>query len=1447
MANNIKFEVKNQLADLDLQRKTEVALSGLQQELINKKTDLLGKKTIEEATKFLQGLPILSDEKNGVLMLGDKYMKFDKGDPNKYQEALNEFKEEIEKANIEIESNNLFKEAQVNVVVNQTKEETGKLQNDVVVNTFLYAPSKDEIERNTLFQTFLRSGNDFERSLNEYTSSQVDAFKTTLLAAMQSARDKYQAVNGKQGEVKFTWNEWYTLQFVEAHKDQLKGRISDNTRNTLLREYRDGLKQDGTPKDLQGFENPNNSTKPTSVEQNSTDWKEVAKEEKKEGNKPETTPEVEKPTAVENLTPAQRDSEIKKTIAELIQNGWIKVEKVDGKAAPYAINLTQKQWQWFRKLYDLNYINTAIQEAQDGSLKISRIDKRINKLVDKAQRFAVEWKFDEATKATRKANELAQEKVRDSAEYAKLATDLANLTERYQRNVGLGSAGLAVAKQSKEFGYHGNTFAIDAYHPAFVNICKTLCVSEPQFGSIIDLWNGQQAVIDCPELRRYSNNQIDAGLRNFTPDAYNKCPSEYRQGWLEKLFLQTNMTPEQAKKNANLLTAWGIGVGLFFLGRWLFTGKWIDGKEHKAGWFFGRLWITAWSLLWINMLSQGFTGNNAMDIIKWLWYGDVKFEDLWNGKMGKERILGGRFDVANIALRDIPMVALAGCSVEAQWGGIKVNLSQLEAYLTTQLQDTKLSADRRGILEQQLEAIKSLKNDPQGEQKLQALFAEMGITYAYISDPKNSSLTLNDNFDTKSKNGQKLQEYLDKQWSKLAVPDSDPEVTAYLLFGKPTIDELAAKGKFTKLTEFEKAKDTQVVEPALLKVDQKYAPALQLALNKMSAIDFSKNNGARPGFSYENGILSLDSYGVKTPIWLDADNEYRVVWLDIPFPSAEEAVKTANLLNFIVVTYNWSATVEDPFNFIFWDIKKTDWLKTRRECFDKSKVASTIKNIFGTEVIDGDDYTLFPWTKSTIKDIGWSELAWNAGRTKLVQYLNGLKKKTDQTSIWKKWVDGQAWIVHTNEIDGWIDSTRMQFPKAEVDNSSATNTSSSAALESNGNAAAVTGVATGAGVVTQTVGWNGGNNTSGITNDSQNDVTHNWIEDEKLYWVSDNLRTMKNEERAKKLETNFADKIKDLQKLYSEAKSSSKTNKIEAVWLDGFFLAWANSIWKNDWNTNAYIEFEYEWSKYQRQPKHNIPKLIENFTDQTVKKGDTAKENDKKEAVTPASSVLNSAVDVQNKINIKDTTPYVKPINDYLRGKNINSYWITNWYLKVDKIPNNKNLWLYLIRSANSPNATRKLWEISPNEYATESSTINMGVIDSKVASLLTVDQNAIALTGILKNKSYSIADLFWNKPISTPKNNVIEIEKGKENVYLKSFFNQSNNDTILITNAIYKENKILELSIPALNNTPLVITLKEGAKNDENEIKKILAKQILKKIDKQMSTQTSWASASWW
>lgn len=132
---NIKFEVKNQLADLDLQDKTKVALSGLQAELINKKNELLGKKTIQEATKFLEGLPILSDDTKKLIVLGDKFIQFDSND-SKYQEVLNEFKEEIEKANTDIDSSKLFKEAQVDNLLDSNQNKIYETQNQIKTSNF---------------------------------------------------------------------------------------------------------------------------------------------------------------------------------------------------------------------------------------------------------------------------------------------------------------------------------------------------------------------------------------------------------------------------------------------------------------------------------------------------------------------------------------------------------------------------------------------------------------------------------------------------------------------------------------------------------------------------------------------------------------------------------------------------------------------------------------------------------------------------------------------------------------------------------------------------------------------------------------------------------------------------------------------------------------------------------------------------------------------------------------------------------------------------------------------------------------------------------------------------------------------------------------------------------------------------------------------------------------
>ena len=112
----------------------------------------------------------------------------------------------------------------------------------------------------------------------------------------------------------------------------------------------------------------------------------------------------------------------------------------------------------------------------------------------------------------------------------------------------------------------------------------------------------------------------------------------------------------------------------------------------------------------------------------------------------------------------------------------------------------------------------------------------------------------------------------------MSNPAIDTDITSYIATGKPTIQELASKGKFTTKTVERQVADVEIMDPALKQVDKKHAEALQLALNKTAAIDFSKNVQSRPRFEYDKNtnILTLNSYGLKTPIWVDAEGTYRV-------------------------------------------------------------------------------------------------------------------------------------------------------------------------------------------------------------------------------------------------------------------------------------------------------------------------------------------------------------------------------------------------------------------------------------------------------------------------------------------------------------------------------------------------------------------------------------------
>jgi hypothetical protein len=81
---------------------------------------------------------------------------------------------------------------------------------------------------------------------------------------------------------------------------------------------------------------------------------------------------------------------------------------------------------------------------------------------------------------------------------------------------------------------------------------------------------------------------------------------------LETFFLKnTKMSPEQARRNASLLSTGWLLAGLFFGIKWL-VSKDASGKTN----FMGRAAIIAWSILGVNMLSQGLTGKSAGDFVK---------------------------------------------------------------------------------------------------------------------------------------------------------------------------------------------------------------------------------------------------------------------------------------------------------------------------------------------------------------------------------------------------------------------------------------------------------------------------------------------------------------------------------------------------------------------------------------------------------------------------------------------------------------------------------------------------------------------------------------------------------------------------------------------------------------------------------------------------------------
>lgn len=755
------------------------------------------------------------------------------------------------------------------------------------------------------------------------------------------------------------------------------------------------------------------ATGTTPEKKDDTEWTKIDTPASSEQAKEKPEKKTNTSEDIEKMTEEERQLAIKETVALIMADG-LKVERITGRWVPYSINVTERQLASFQKLGRLWYLKGAAFAAQDGTIKETRTDKRIYDYTIKAQDALNRWDIKEATGLVERVKKMTEKRKKEAAKLAKLSTDLANDLERMQYNLWIAGFGLEAARQAKVDGYHGQTFSIDQYHPTFVNICRNLCEPENNGAFIIELGNGDKAIIESREVTERVNWNADNTLRRNSPDIYKDCP-EYRDDWISKLLMDnTKMSPEQARKNAKLLKTWGIAAWLFFLGRWLFTGKWIDGKEHKAWWFLGRLGIAAGGLLGLNMLSQGATGKNGKDLLRWLWYGDIKFNDLFNGRIGKEKVPWTRFSLANSVLRDVPVEVIYESSTEASDGSVKINLATLDGFVAEHLNKPWLSQDDREFREQKREAIKSFKDEPDGEAKLAAILAEMGVTYEYIKDPKKKKWTLNGLLDLPERRQSQMTDHLEEHNLTYAMedPDKDPDISSYLATGKPSLEELKKKNKFKAIDVADSLKDLEITDAWLKQIEAEEAKIYQNALNSIHNTVEYKNASDRPTFEYKNGTLYLKSYGLDTPIFRTA-NWYEVGGLGVQFTSPEHAIKTASLINFLILTNNGAWETDQPFDIVNGDLKIGNAKNlTWRNWLDKTKLAQSAQRYFGTtQAADGADWSMIPWNKSSLKEIGWANLDSVAWLEKLKIYLNNMR-----SAKWSIWNKNTGWVMQTSEI-----------------------------------------------------------------------------------------------------------------------------------------------------------------------------------------------------------------------------------------------------------------------------------------------------------------------------------------------------------------------------------------------------------------------------------------------
>lgn len=86
-------------------------------------------------------------------------------------------------------------------------------------------------------------------------------------------------------------------------------------------------------------------------------------------------------------------------------------------------------------MYNLDYINQAVFAAQDGTTKKTRLDRKIDSGIARALDLEEKGEIKRAIKEMEKVQRAVATKKMQSAQLAKLSTDVANDIQRMQYNL----------------------------------------------------------------------------------------------------------------------------------------------------------------------------------------------------------------------------------------------------------------------------------------------------------------------------------------------------------------------------------------------------------------------------------------------------------------------------------------------------------------------------------------------------------------------------------------------------------------------------------------------------------------------------------------------------------------------------------------------------------------------------------------------------------------------------------------------------------------------------------------------------------------------------------------------------------------------------------------------------------------------------------------------------